>query len=178
MNHTIIRIKSIFYKAYNLQNWYLISSSKSHVMLLKYLSCFGDFTALNPLESSHPASSVESRVSCDVGIDSPCLKIVWLRSLRLDDGAKGIHIQYKPCFKFWILIFSWARGYSLIPFLWCWAASRSQGQPTNTLTTIQCIQCIFTLSTAFNKVHEIFNTLFLRRGFCPTVGSCKCSEHS
>lgn len=38
----------------------------------------------------------------------------------------------------------------------------------------------FSLSTVLNKLHAIFNTLSNRlcvRGFCSTVGSCKCSEY-
>lgn len=62
VNDIFIGIKGVIYKIYHLQNWSLISSNKSHVILFKYHRIvFG--ISLNHLKSNHQASTVESRVS-------------------------------------------------------------------------------------------------------------------
>ena len=78
-------------------------------------------------------------------------------------------------FRFWILIFLWGRDMWVGPLFWCWAVEVSSNQE-KTATMLTAI-LFFTFSTAFNKLHEIFNSSLLHRlpvkGFCPT--KCWCS---
>ena len=78
-------------------------------------------------------------------------------------------------FRFWIFIFLWGRDMWVGPLSWCWAVEVSSNQE-KTATTLTAI-LFFTFCTAFNKLHEIFNSSLLHRlpvrGVCPT--KCWCS---
>lgn len=103
------------------------------------------------------------------------LTIIWLYN-----GAKVIHSQWKVylSFEFWSFPGLARCGNSLSPA----AGQRqgaaapswlpSQGSTTDTLRSI----LLFTFSTVFKELHEVFNTMlenqFDVRRFCPTVGLC------
>ena len=103
--------------------------------------------------------------------DGPQLRIVWFTIFQLYDCSKAIpKYSVEIHFGFWILIFSWVGDLSLI--LSC--DPRQSQKATAPIPPRDhegqqqiCLQpfwtsmaiLLFTFSTVFNKLHEIFSTL-------------------